>query len=253
MCEVVSGAMAVLGAASSLMQGSAARKGAKAEAAYKNKLAIQQNENYRRLTEWQQDYAEWQADTYAKVAASAQQDYNQQVAAMVERVGQIRDQALETIQQYSMQSDQAKSQMRVSAAENETTGNSVRLARQVYDQAEAQQTRITYKNLESSIRQSQRQLLSLQAQTQSRVNQARPGPLQPINPQNPIAPTSVPNMLPYVVQAGSAAVSAWAYQQNLDAQRPPTTGGLGSPTIPQGTLNNPFPGINPLGGTGGYA
>lgn len=143
---------------------------------------------------------------------------------MLERVGQLREQALEQIQQYSQQSEQDQSRLRVTAVENETTGNSVRLARQVYAAAEARQAHVTFKNLDAAVRQSQRQAASMHAQSQSQLNRLRPAPMQPISPQNPIAPTMQPSWGPYLLQAGSSVVNAWAFNQQLAAQTPPTGG-----------------------------
>lgn len=222
MCGPVAAATAVLGAAQAATSRKAASTAAKAQAGYNERLAIARNQRYQDLVDYQQELSEWQHDTYAKVAASVQEDVMQQYSAMLERVQQFRDQAIDRIRQYSQQADQNRANARVMSLEAGTTGNSVRLMGQQYERADAEFTSTTYKNLDSQIRQSQRQLASLRARSQSQLNQALPGPMAPIDPVQPVASTAMPSSIPYLIQAGSSAISGYATQMQLNAMTPPT-------------------------------
>ena len=186
MCEPVSAAMAVVGVAQAAVSGAGARKAAKRQAAYQTKLGNWQNERYKLAVDYQKELGEWQTETYNKIAASEQKSLTGQYASVLEQLDQRRTAALEMARQYSEVSEQSQSRLRTAAAENTTTGNSVRLAQQVYAQTEARSIDVTYRNLDAQFRQANRDMLAMQAASQSRVNQAMPAPMRPVDPVQPL-------------------------------------------------------------------
>lgn len=215
MCGPIAAPMAMLGVAQAGSSYAAGVKGAKAQAAYNRQLSIYNNQRYQDLVEYQKKLGAWQNDYYSKTAAAAQDSATGQYAAVLDRVNQARSQALERAAQYSATTAAGKSTALTSALEAGTTGNSILLAQQVYDQAAAAQTQASYDNLDAMIRQSQRDLLAIQAQAQGIVNQAMPQPMSPIDPVRPMQQVQAPGSLPYLLQAGSSVIGAYAYQQQL--------------------------------------
>ena len=138
----------------------------------------------------------------------------------------MRDEAIDRIQQYSRSARQGKAVAALSAAESETTGQSVALAQQQYEQAEARATHLSYKNLSAKIRQSEAQMLQIQANAQGQVNRAMRGPMKPIDPWAPVAQVESPSMFPYVLQGVSSVIGAAAtYQRTMAIQASAPIGG----------------------------
>jgi hypothetical protein len=234
----VSGTMAALGVAQSAASYSSGVKGAKAQASYSRQLSIYNNRRYSDLVEYQKQLANWQEDYYQKNAALAQNNANSQYGAVLEAVNQARNQTMARATQFSKSTAQARSMASVSALESGTTGNSILLAQQLYEQAEAQETQALFDNLDAQVRQSQRDLLAIQAQGQGQINQAMPQPMAPIDPVQPMQQIQAPSSLPYLIQAGSSVIGAYAYHQQMQGYalktqsiRDATSYG---PPIPQG-------------------
>lgn len=217
MCEPMSMAMGAMNAAGSIAQGMGARRQASAQARHNFAMATWRNERYLQQVEYQQELADWQADAYYKTVASAQGSARGQYAAVLEQVELSKSKALHNIAAASRASQKGSSFVRASAAESGTEGSSVRLAQQQYELQEARHSYITYKNLETAVRNSERNLLNIQAQAQGRINQAMPPPMAPIDPVQPTQHVQSPSMLPYIIQGGAGIVNAMAWQQGMDA------------------------------------
>ena len=219
MCEPVTIAMGAMGMASSIVGGMGARKQARADAAYARKLAIHNNNKYRRNVEYQYDLGRWQQDRYYKNAGSAMESANSQYSAVLGAADQLRDRTLQGIAKAGRHATKGRAFVKVSASESGTSGNSVRLAAQQYTLAEARFADASFQNLKAQLRQSERQLAGIQARTQGRINAAMPQPMGPIDPAAPVQAIHQPSMLPYMLQAATAVIGAAAYQQGLDAMR----------------------------------
>ena len=167
--------------------------------------------------DYQNDLAKWQNENYYKTVANAKASANGQYAAVMDQVDQVRERTLEDIAKYSRSAQKGRSFSVVSAAETGTTGSSVMLAQQQYELAEARASHISYKNLQNSLAQAERNMGGIQAQSQNIINQAMPAPMAPIDPVQPIQQVQSPSMLPYIIQGGSSIIGAAAYQQQIDA------------------------------------
>lgn len=219
MCEPTSIAMGAMSAAGSLAQGAAARKQARSQGEYNYQLGIWRNENYQRQVDYQQELAEWQEETYNKTAASAQESARGQYATVLEQVELTRAKTLDNIATAARAAEQGRGREMASQSETGTQGSSMRLALQQYELQEARFTHNSFKNLETSIKQSERNLLGIRSQAQNRLNAAMPAPMAPLDPVQPTQHVSQPSMLPYILGAGSGVVGAMAYQNNLEAMR----------------------------------
>lgn len=217
MCEPVSIMMGIAGVAQAAVGASAARKGAASQSKANADLMIYRNAIYQRNVDYQKELAEWQADVYTQTAASESKSLTGQYAAMLARINELKDRAVDEISQYSIQAQDASATVAVAAAEAETTGSSVALARQQYEAQEARATYLGYKNVSNQIKQSQRDMLAMQAQSQGRVNAAMPGPMQPIDPAQAVQQVQSPSMAPYVLQGISSIVGAAAHYQSTQA------------------------------------
>lgn len=249
MCEPVSIGMAITSVASAAAQGSSARKAARTNASNANRLAIYRKEKYDQAIQYQKRLGDWQNQTFQKFADSAQTSLTGQYASMLGRLNQQRDQALEQSAQYDTSADAAVAQLRA-AAGDQATGNSVLLAKQAYERAAVQRKRIAYKNLDAQIRQAEQQMLAMQAQTQSRVNQALPPPMRPIDPAQPVAAVHQPSMMPYILQGASGALGAAAHYQQTAPNVQPTVTNANTGPITGGLPPGYTPNFNP--GFSGY-
>lgn len=225
MCEPVSITMAIVGVAGAAASASAADDQARNQANHNRRLSSWQNERYQQAVDYQNDLAKWQNENYYKTVANAKASANGQYAAVMDQVDQVRERTLENIAKYSRSAQKGRSFAVVSAAETGTTGSSVMLAQQQYELAEARASHISYKNLQNSLAQAERNMGGIQAQSQNIINQAMPAPMAPIDPVQPIQQVQSPSMLPYIIQGGSSIIGAAAYQQQIDASRVGTPGG----------------------------
>lgn len=216
MCEPVSIGMGIASVGSAFAQGSAARKQGKVTATNARNQALYRNEVYNQKVAYQGELQDYLTDRYQKVAASAQNSLIGQFGTVLEQLKQRRDQAMEQAALYDTSAQQSMAQLRA-AQSGAASGNSFRLAQQVYEQAASRQIYTTYRNLDAQFRQSQRDMLAMQAQTQSQVNQAMPAPLAPIDPVQPTADVAQPSMLPYVFQGASGILGAAAHAQRIGA------------------------------------
>ena len=209
--------MAAVSAGGSIMQGMAARRQARTQAEHNYQLSIWRNENYQRQVDYQQELAEWQEENYNKTAASLQGSARGQYATILEQVELVRAKTLDNIASASRSASKGRSFTLAAASESGTQGSSIFLAQQQYELQEARYTHNSFKNLETALKQSQRNLLGIQAQTQNRLNAAMPAPMAPIDPVQPTQQVSAPSMMPYILNAGSGALGAMAQENQLAA------------------------------------
>lgn len=208
----VQGGLGILGAAS---QGSAARRQARSQAEYNYQMSVYRNELYQQQVDYQQDLAEWQEENYYKTAASAQESARGQYAGVLEHVELVRAKTLDNIASASRAAQKGRSFVLAAASQTGTEGSSIRLAQQQYELQEARHSHISFKNLETSIKQSERNLMGIQAQAQNRINAAMPAPMAPIDPVMPTQHVQAPSMMPYIIQGGSSIIGAMAWQQGM--------------------------------------
>tara|TARA_Y100001937_G_scaffold123154_1_gene185574 strand:- start:278 stop:952 length:675 start_codon:yes stop_codon:yes gene_type:complete len=223
MCGPVAAATAVLGGLQAHTSYRSAKTQARSSAAYKEQLAISNAKRYNDLVDYQDKLAEHAESIYNQTAVGMSRDLNTQYSTMIERANQFRDQAIDRVARINDASNRDQASVRALSSYRETAGNTVRLLRQQYARAEAQQTSTIFKNLESELRQGQRQLNAYYAQAQTRLNRALPGPMAPIDPVSPLAPTAMPSSFPYLLQGTSTALSGYATQRTLDSMTPPST------------------------------
>ena len=214
MCEPLSIASGVMSAGSAIAGGISARKKARADAAHARRLAIHNNEKYRRNVEYQYDLARWRQDNYYRNAAASAENARDQYSTILDQVDQVQDRAIHEMEMAGRQADKATAFIRAAASETGTQGNSVRLAKQEIRKAEAEFSAIGFKNLKGQLRQSERSLNNIHARAQTAVNQAMPNPMGPIDPAAPIQAVHQPSMAPYLMQAGGAALGAAANYQS---------------------------------------
>tara|TARA_Y100000004_G_scaffold32371_1_gene33929 strand:- start:7818 stop:8591 length:774 start_codon:yes stop_codon:yes gene_type:complete len=217
MCTPTAAVQATMGVVGAASQASAAGRQARSQGEYNYQMALYNNDRYNRAVQYQQDLADWQEENYYKTAASAQASARGQYATVLEQIGLVRDKTLRSIASASRAAQKGRSFVLASASETGTQGTSVQLAQQQYELQEARHSYISYKNLETAIRQSERNLLGIQAQAQNRINQAMPAPMAPIDPVAPTQHVQSPSMMPYIIQGGSSIINAAAWQNNLDA------------------------------------
>jgi hypothetical protein len=211
-------ASAGMGIASSYAQGQAAGQSAYEQSVYNAQMAQWRNDRFQSMVDYQQKVADWQEERYYKTAASATESARGQYSTVLEQVDQVRNRTLHSIANASRQAQKGRSFTYASSSETGTGGSSIRLAQQQYELAEARHTYIAFENLKGSLKQSERNLMGINAQAQNRINQAMPAPMAPIDPVQPTQQVSQPSMLPYLIQGGSAIVGAAAWQQGIDAQ-----------------------------------
>lgn len=225
MCEPVSIAMGVMGVAGAATSYMGASDEAESQAAYNRQLSIHRRDQYLQAADYQQKLGMWQQDRYYQTAASVQDSARGQYATVLEQVDQVRAQTLNEISKAHQSARQGSSFVRAAASETGTTGNSIAIAQQQYEMAEARFTDLSYENLKNRIRQSERNLAGIQAQSQNMINQAMPAPMAPLDPVQPTQQIESPSMLPYIIQGGSSIIGAAAHSQTIDAIKGPLTGG----------------------------
>ena len=216
MCEPVSitmGAIAVAGA----VQGSMAAEDAE-DAQYASNAANAQHRagQYRRALSYQRKLAKWQKNVYDETAKSVRTSTTGQYAAVIDQIDQVRDATLASVMQAGKQANAASSFIRAAAGETGTTGNSIALAQQQAELSEANFAHNAFTNFSNRHRQSKREMSAMFAQGQNIINRAMPGPLQPPDIPQGMAPSSAPSALPYVIQGAAGVTSAVAYQQQVD-------------------------------------
>lgn len=244
MCEPVSITMGALGVAGAVAGGMADADAAQAQAEYNRRLSIYNNKRYDQAVEYQQALGEWQTTKYEMESASITDNANAQYQTVLKRIDQSRTRTLEDISKAGRQSAQAQSFVDAQASNTATTGNSVAIAKQQYALAEARFSNIAFNNMKNQLAQEMLNMKSIQAQSQSALNNAMPSPMAPIESVAPTQHVQAPSMLPTLLNAGSSVVGAYAYQQNLDASR--GLGGTGLSTS-QSLANWQ---TAPIGGTG---
>lgn len=218
MCTPMAAGQAALGIGSSYLQGQAAGESAYQQSVHNAQMAQWRNDRYQSMVEYQQKVADWQEERYYKTVASATESARGQYSSVLEQVDQVRNRTLHSIANASRQAQKGRSFTYAASSETGTGGSSIRLAQQQYELAEARHTYIAFENLKGSLRQSERNLMGVNAQAQNRINQAMPSPMAPIDPVQPTQQVQAPSMLPYLIQGGSAIMGAAAWQQGLDAQ-----------------------------------
>jgi hypothetical protein len=239
--------MGVAAVGSAFAGGASARKGAKIAAANARQQAIYRNERYLQQVEYQQKVGEWQQETYQTTADSIQNSLTGQYGAMLERLNQQRDQAMEQAAAYDTSQQQGLSQLRAARAGDLGSGNSLRLLQQQYEAASAKQKYTSYRNLDAQVRQGMRDMLAMQAQAQGQLNAAMPAPLAPIDPAQPVGNVHHPSMLPYVLQGVTGVLGATAHAQRMGAfdTSPTSSFSAAGPNVAPGTNGVYAPGMAP--------
>tara|TARA_R100000655_G_scaffold94765_1_gene136326 strand:- start:13959 stop:14636 length:678 start_codon:yes stop_codon:yes gene_type:complete len=174
----------VLGIAATGASFAASSSAAAATNRHRRELAIRRNEQYRRNVQHQKDMMEFYTERYEATASAAIQDAEQQYNTVYEAIGQRRKQAAATVDSYSRQALSASSTYRNKYSS--TTGQSKALALNQFSRLEAEAAAVVHDNFEGNMRQSQRQFNAIAAQTQNRINQAMPQPMQPLYPGDSI-------------------------------------------------------------------
>ena len=215
MCNPLAFAMGTTSVIGAAAQGRAASMAAQQQAQYNFQLATWRNERYQQAVDYQEELAEWQEENYYKTAIAAEGSLQGQYSAVLEQMDQVRDQTLQRIAGASRQAQRASSFIRAAAGETGTTGASIRLAQQRTELAEARVTHAGFTNLRASMRQAKRNLAGMQAQAQSAVERAMPGPMAPIDPVQPTQQVVAPSMTPYMIQGISGALGSFAFAQNM--------------------------------------
>jgi hypothetical protein len=235
MCNALAFAMGTTSVIGAAAQGRAAQMQAQQQAQYNFQLATWRNDRYQQAVGYQEELAEWQQENYYKTAISAEGSLQGQYSAVLEQMDQVRDQTLQRIATGSRQAQRASAFIRASASETGTTGASIRLMQQRAELAEARLTHAGFTNLRSAMSQAKRNLAGMQAQAQSAVERAMPGPMAPIDPVQPSQQVVAPSMTPYMIQGMSGALGsmAWAQQMAIMNNDPLT----GFPFGPSGPNN----------------
>jgi len=192
------------------MQG---KKNARAQAEYNNKLQIQRNAHYNRLVAYQRAMMKWQRDRYRAVASSAKKDADQQYNAVFESIDQRRDQAFQTIENYSRQA--AAGAATYASGTDETAGQTKRLVLQEFKATEARAAAIVHDNLEGFMRQGQRRLEGIRAAAQNKINAAMPSPLQPIAPPDQLPGTYQPGGMDLAMDLMNTGMQVASYNQQI--------------------------------------
>ena len=240
MCEPVSMAMGVMSVMGSLSKGQAAKKAAKNQFENASRLTIARRDAYEQAVEFQKKGAAWQKEVYDYTAASLQKSLTGQYSALLDRLNQQRDQTFEQANRYAATADQATAQMRA-ASSGQAVGNSVRLAQQAYEVAALRQKQTLFKNMDAQIRQGEREMLALQSQAQTRLNQAMPAPMRPIDPATPVAHVHNPSMTPYLIEGASGIIGAAAHYQSVSPTSAPPVGAEIGPVYGAGGYNTMAP------------
>lgn len=189
------------------------RKNARAQAEYNNKLQIQRNAQYNAMVSYQRALAKYQRERYQAVAKSAKKDADQQYNAVYESIGQRRDQAFQTIENYSRQA--AAGAATYASGADETAGQTKRLVLQEFKATEARAAAIVHDNLEGFIRQGQRRLEGIRAAAQNKINAAMPSPLQPIAPPDQLPGTYQPGGMDLAIDLMGAGMQIESYNQKI--------------------------------------
>ena len=203
-------ALAIGGALLGHMQG---RKNARAQAEYNNKLQIQRNAHYKAMVAYQRALARYQRERYQAVAKSAKKDADQQYNAVFESIGQRRDQAFQTIENYSRQA--AAGAATYASSADETAGQTKRLVLQEFKANEARAAAIVHDNLEGYIRQGQRRLEGIRAAAQNKINAAMPSPLHPIAPPDQLPGTYQPGGMDLAIDLMGAAMQGEQFEDSI--------------------------------------
>ena len=185
---------------------------------YARQLQIQRNEQYLRNVQYQRELMAFYTKRYQETAKAAMQDAEQQYATVFDAINQRRQKASQTISQYSRQAGAASARFRTT--DTETTGQSKQLALQEFEAIEARAAAVVHDNLEGSMRQSQRQLASIRATAQNRINQAMPQPMQPLYPGDQVQGVYQPGGLDLALSLGNVLASS--YRDSANRQPPGT-------------------------------
>ena len=212
----------IFGAAMSAGQFALSSSRSNAENRYRRALAIRQNEQYLKNVQYQKDLMEFYTKRYERTASSALMDADQQYSTIFDAINQRRRQAGETLARNSRQTNAAAARYRTK--DTFTTGQSKMLAQQEFENIESRAANILHDNLEGAMRQSQRQLNSINAQAQNRINQAMPQPMKPLYPGDQVQAVYQPGGADLALSLGNVFASAYAQS----AQRLPPGSDVGT-------------------------
>ena len=200
MCDpfsiIMGGAQTALGIAAEKQKQKAEEARAKAEynqqlqrvynqRKYQNDVARYQRERYELAIEYQQELGEWQSERYYENAANIQESLNTQYGAIFNRIEQARTKTLNGIEQAGRAADKGASSITVAASESGTQGNSIRLAKQQFERAEAEYANIEFNNLRNRVNQEKYTMLALRAEAQNKINQLMPAPMSRVDTPGP--------------------------------------------------------------------
>ena len=170
----------VAGLAMTGVQFGMASSQASAQNRHRRALQIRRNEQYAKDVQYQKDVMEFQTKRYKAIAESSKTDADQQYATVFDAIQQRRTQAFNSIDKYARESMAGSSRARVT--NTETTGQSRNLIQQEFARIESRAAATIHDNLEGYMRQGQRQIKSIRATAQNRINQAMPAPMKPLYP-----------------------------------------------------------------------
>ena len=206
--------------------------------AYYDSLGIHRATVYAQDVAYRSQMEQWQNEQFAALVGSAQEDAQDQFAAVHQQMDTRYMQAMDTLANADREAASNASFVAASAAETGTVGNSVRLAQQSHHLKSARVAEIEYANLKSATLQGERRMKGIQAQMQNMINQAYPAPLAPIQLPEPVpyvlsevAMPNAPSMAPYYLQMGQAVaggltalggIGLEAYQAGLFNTTPTT-------------------------------
>jgi len=179
--------------------------------AYYDSLGIHRATVYAQDVAYRGQMEQWQNEQFSALVGSAQEDAQDQFAAVHQQMDTRYMQAMDVMANADREAASNASFVAASAAETGTVGNSVRLAQQSHHLKSARVAEIEYANLKSATLQGERRMKGIQAQMQNMINQAYPTPLAPIQLPEPVpyvlsevAMPNAPSMAPYYLQMGQA-------------------------------------------------
>ena len=208
MCNPLAIVAGVTSTAGGIMQGRAARRQARGQAAYAAQQEAINHYNYEQQTDYQSRLMEFQSDQYARFAASQADSLSGQFGAVLDNIDMAKMRTLQSINQRAQKAASSMAFTSAAAAESGVQGKSIQAAMNTYQAAEAQATEVEVANLKGYVRQQQRNATAYRAAAQNALNRAWPAPMAPINLPGPQSPVSQPGMMPYILSGISSGIGA---------------------------------------------
>ena len=208
MCTPLAIVAGVTSTAGGIMQGRAARRQARGQAAYQAQQEAINHYNYEQQVDYQHRLMDFQSDQYSKFAAQQSDSLSGQFGAILDNIDQAKARTLQSIGQRAQKAAASMAFTSAAAAESGVQGKSIQAAMNTYQAAEAQAAEVEVANLKGYVRQQQRNALAYRAAAQNALNRALPAPMAPINLPGPQSPVSQPGMMPYVLSGISSGIGA---------------------------------------------